>query len=99
MNPASPTRRLGAALGTLALATVITTASTPANAATLDPLLNNITDPLSGIIGQAVPTGWLFDGSSTTLPQVRSAIGAGSMWQRGYTGKGVGVALIDTGVV
>jgi serine protease AprX len=99
MNPASPTRRLGAALGTLALATVITTASTPANAAPLDPLLNTVTDPLSGIIGEVVPTGWLFDGSSTTLPQVRSAIGAGSMWQRGYTGKGIGVALIDTGVV
>jgi serine protease AprX len=99
MNPASPTRRLGAALGTLALATAMSSVSTPAHASLLDPLLTPVTDTVSGILGQAVPTGWLFDGSSTTLPQVRSAIGATSMWQRGYTGKGIGVALVDTGVV
>ncbi len=99
MNPASPTRRLGAALGTLALATAMSSVSTPAHASLLDPLLTTVTDTVSGILGQAVPTGWLFDESSTTLPQVRSAIGATSMWQRGYTGKGIGVALVDTGVV
>jgi serine protease AprX len=91
-------RRLVATLGALALATTV---ATPAHAGT--PLAGpaGITDGITipGIIGQAVPTGWLYDGSATTLAQVRSAIGADTMWQRGYTGKGIGVALIDTGVV
>ena len=85
-------RRLVAVLGTLALASAVTT---PVHAATLDPL--PITVP--GIIGQVVPTGWLFDATATTLPQVRSAIGADALWARGYTGKGIGVAMVDTGVV
>ncbi len=58
-----------------------------------------MTGPLTGIIGDAVPTGWLFDGSATTLSDVRAAIGADTMWHRGYTGKGIGVALVDTGLV
>jgi serine protease AprX len=33
------------------------------------------------------------------MPEVAGAINADDMWARGYTGKGVGVALIDTGVV
>jgi serine protease AprX len=101
MSSASSARRLGAALGTLALATTIATAavSPPANASLLNPIVSTVTDPLTGIIGQAVPTGWLFDGSSTSLAQVRTAIGADAMWRRGYTGQGVGVALVDTGVV
>ena len=85
-------RRLVAVLGTLAMASAVTT---PVHAATLDPL--PITVP--GIIGQVVPTGWLFDATATTLPQVRSAIGADALWARGYTGKGIGVAMVDTGVV
>lgn len=97
MKPcASSVRRLGAVLGTLALATA---ATTPAYAATLPTQLDTTTDPITGIIGQAVPTGWLFDDSATSLEQVRSAIGADRMWSRGYTGKGIGVALVDTGVV
>lgn len=91
-----PARRLGVVLGTVAIATALTT---PAKASPLDPLLDTTTGLVNGIIGDAVPTGWLFDDSETTLPQVRSAIGASSLWQRGYTGKGIGVALIDTGVV
>src|SRR4051794_18057064 len=91
-----PARRLGVVLGTVAVATALTTT---AKASPLDPLLDTTTGLVNGIIGDAVPTGWLFDDTETTLPQVRSAIGASSMWQRGYTGKGVGVALVDTGMV
>src|SRR3954452_1120673 len=83
MKSALPTRRVGAALGTLALATAIATATTPADAATPVPVLSTVTDPVPGIIGDPVPTGWLFDGSSTSLPDVRTAIGADTMWQRG----------------
>jgi serine protease AprX len=99
MKSALPTRRVGAALGTLALTTTIAMATTQADAATPDPLLHTVTDSLPGILGDAVPTGWLFDGSSTSLANVRTAIGADTMWRRGYTGKGIGVALVDTGVV
>ena len=85
------------------LATALLPASTAHAATTRDhpslTILGGIGDLLEGIIGQAVPTGWLFDGIVATLPQVRSAIGAEPLWERGYTGKGVGVALIDTGVV
>ncbi len=34
-----------------------------------------------------------------TLPEIRRSIGANELWSDGATGKGVGVALIDTGVV
>ena len=33
------------------------------------------------------------------MKEVRTAIGAETLWARGYTGQGVGVALVDTGVV
>ncbi len=54
---------------------------------------------VDGIVGGLVPTGWLYDSSATTMKQVRSSVGAETMWARGYTGQGVGVALVDTGVV
>lgn len=34
-----------------------------------------------------------------TLPEIRRSIGATELWSDGATGRGVGVALIDTGVV
>jgi serine protease AprX len=52
-----------------------------------------------GIVGALVPTGWLFDDTVTTLADVRSAVGADALLNRGYDGSGVGVALLDTGVV
>ncbi len=54
---------------------------------------------VDGIIGEPVGTGWLYDGAATTMDEVRASIGADAMWARGYTGKGVGIALVDTGVV
>ena len=54
---------------------------------------------VEGIIGEPVPTGWLYDSSAATLDEVRRAIRADWMWGQGYTGDGVGVALVDTGVV
>ncbi len=61
----------------------------------LDPAVSTV----DGIIGEPVGTGWLFDGAATTMDEVRASIGADAMWSRGYTGKGVGIALVDTGVV
>ncbi len=62
-------------------------------------VLGGVTQVIEGIVGEIVPTGWLYDDSVTTLAQVRSTIGAHSLWRKGHTGRGVGVALIDTGVV
>ncbi len=60
------------------------------------------------IIGTAVITGaspaqaatadWTFPSNAATLPDVAKSIRADVAYSQGYTGKGVGVALIDTGV-
>jgi len=44
-------------------------------------------------------SGWLFDDSQTTVAQGKTAIGSDLAARLGYTGKGIGVALVDTGVV
>jgi serine protease AprX len=84
---------VGAVLAALALTSVVGAA--PSSADLLDP----VTSPVAGIVGDPVPTGWLYDGSATTMDEVRAAIRADWMWSRGWTGDGVGVALVDTGVV
>jgi serine protease AprX len=62
-------------------------------------LVDGVVDPLTGLVSLLGPTGWLYDDSQASMSHVRSVIGADAMWSRGYTGQGVGVALIDTGVV
>ena len=62
-------------------------------------LLYGVVQTVEGVVGAIVPTGWLFDDSVTTMNEVRATIGAPQLWQRGYTGRGIGVALVDTGVV
>ncbi|MDT7548891.1 MAG: serine protease AprX [Actinomycetota bacterium] len=98
------TQRTGAALLTAAALSV--TAAAPAQAGLLGGLLGivggtvgvvtNLLDTTTGLLGGA---DWGYAASATTLPQVAAAINADDMANRGYTGRGVGVALIDTGVV
>ncbi len=59
----------------------------------------DLLDPLTGILSHLGPTGWLFDDSLATMDHVTTVIGADAMWSQGWTGAGVGVALVDTGVV
>jgi serine protease AprX len=47
----------------------------------------------------AVPADWTFSAAATGMPEVNRTIRADVAHGQGYTGKGVGVALIDTGVV
>ncbi len=98
-------RRTVALLGAAALCAALAPTG-PASAGLLDPLepvVGSVLTPAlslaDGIVGEVVPTGWLYDGTATTLAEARSAIGADVLWARGHTGRGVGVALIDTGVV
>ena len=42
---------------------------------------------------------WRFDASATTMANVNAIIGADRLHRSGLTGSGVGVALVDTGVV
>ncbi len=91
-------RRVAALLsGALTAVTVATIGAAPASAG----LLSSLTCPVTGTLSQVLTAGW-DDGATTpptTMSQVDSAIGATSLWSHGITGSGIGVALIDTGVV
>lgn len=66
---------------------------------TVSPLIRSIT-PDSPVEMQSVDPGLGYDtGDDGAMYRVAQAIGAPNVWQSGYTGKGVDVALIDTGVV
>ncbi|HWG99498.1 MAG TPA: S8 family serine peptidase [Pilimelia sp.] len=49
--------------------------------------------------GEQRRPGWRFDESATTMADVNRVIGADRLHQAGVDGSGVGVALVDTGVV
>jgi serine protease AprX len=103
-RPAKRLAVLTVALGTLGL-------SAPnAQAGLLGGLLDTTTNVVGGTVGVVTTaldttTGliggadWGYAPGATTMTEVNAAVNADTMWQRGYTGKGVGVALIDTGVV
>jgi serine protease AprX len=101
-------RRGGAAL--LAAASLSVTAATPAQAGLLGGLLGTVTGVVGGTVGvvtnlldttTGLLTGadWGYAPTVARMPEVAAAVNADDMWAKGYTGKGVGVALIDTGVV
>ena len=79
---------------------VLVAGAAPADAGLIGGLLGTATGLVGGLVGVVLP-GW--DDGATTPPvpmtTVAQAIGADDLWSRGYTGKGVGVAVIDTGVV
>ena len=93
----------------LALCLALATAA-PAQAGLIGGLLGTTTSLLGGTVGVVTTaldttTGllggadWGYAPSVARLPEVAAAIGADDLHARGVTGDGVGVALIDTGVV
>jgi serine protease AprX len=98
------TQRALAALVTSA--TVLVSAAAPANAGLLG-VVGGLLGTTVGVVSSALDTtlglvggaDWGYAPSVETMPEVTSAIGADRLWSRGVTGAGVGVALIDTGVV
>ena len=104
--------RMRRTAGLLAVSTVCLTAGAapPAQAGLLGGLLGGVTGLVGGLVGVVTTaldtttgllTGadWGYSSSQTTMTSVNQTIGADKMQSLGYTGKGVGVALVDTGVV
>src|SRR3954468_5005618 len=102
------TQRAGAAFLTAAALTMTTAA--PAQAGLLGGLLGVVGGVVGGLVGVVTTaldtttgllTGadWGYSNSQTSMGLVNQTVGADTAQSRGYTGKGVGVALIDSGVV
>jgi serine protease AprX len=84
----------------VAFLVVTTTTTAPAHAGLLG-LVGGVVDTTLGLVGGILSPGW-DDGATTApvrMPTVAAAVGADDLWARGIDGRGVGVALIDTGVV
>jgi serine protease AprX len=75
-------------------------APTVAHAGLLGGLLGVVGGTLDSVTG-ILTSGWDDDASTPPVPMstVADAIGADDLWRYGITGKGVGVAVIDTGMV
>jgi serine protease AprX len=102
--------RRGAALAAVATVGLSAGSAPPAQADLLGGLLGVVGGVVGGLVGVVTTaldtttgllTGadWGYDDSQTSMTSVNQTIGADKMQSLGYTGKGVGVALIDTGVV
>src|SRR3954469_20170962 len=98
--------------GLLAVASVGLTAGAapPAQAdllGGLGGLLGGVVGTLVGVVSTALDTttglltgaDWGYSSSQTSMTSVNGTVGATKMQSLGYTGKGVGVALIDSGAV
>ena len=77
-------------LATAALTVMSVGVATPAQADLLDP----VGSVVEGILGEPVPTGWLYDSSATTMAEVRAAIGAPAVGAE-IDRPERGIALID----
>jgi serine protease AprX len=84
----------------IAALSLMTATAAQAQAGLLSGVLGVVGGVTSTVVGVLTP-GW--DDGATTAPvsmsTVASAVGADKLWSRGIDGKGVDVALIDTGVV
>jgi len=101
--------RRGAAL-LLAGGLMTTAGAAPAQAGLLGSLTGTVTGLVGGLVGvvstaldttTGLLTGadWGYSSTQTPMSLVNQVVGADRLQSTGYTGKGVGVALIDSGVV
>ena len=93
--------RIGRTVGALVAATALLLGSAaPAHAGLIGGLLDTTTGLLGSVTG-ILTAGWDDDAATppVSLRTAAAAINADDMWGRGYTGRGVDVAVIDTGVV
>jgi serine protease AprX len=87
----------------VASAAALTTGIAPAQAGLLGGLLGGVvgvvTTALDTTLGLVGGADWGYAPSVARMPEVAKAVGADQLYARGVTGQGVGVALVDTGVV
>ena len=101
------TRLRGLVVGTASVALLVTApGAVPAQASVgglLGGLLGGVTSVVGGTLSTVTsllgPTGWIYDDTETPVDEVAAVIGADKLYARGITGRGVGVALVDTGTV
>ncbi|MDQ6649353.1 MAG: S8 family serine peptidase [Actinomycetota bacterium] len=99
-----PPRELGRRLGVLL--TIAGLAAVPAGVANAD-LIGSSVGLVTGTVDATVNTttallggpSWQYTSGTTVMGDAAASVGADKLWTLGYTGKGVGVALVDTGVV
>jgi len=94
-------RGLSALMGLAAvLAATSTVASAgPTRADTPSDIIGVVTTATDTTDGLVQGAAWGYSPSQTSLRDVAAAIGADGMYSHGFTGRGVGVALVDTGLV
>jgi serine protease AprX len=94
-------RGRGAVLAaSLALLTVAGPGTQAAHAGLVDGLLGTTTSVLGGLTAPLLGgSDWAYTAEATSVQDATTAIRADAVWRAGWTGKGVGVALVDTGVV
>ncbi len=85
--------------GLAATAALVSVASFAAPAQADELVGLTLVTPQDSTESDPIDTGWLWDRSTSNMADVRSAIGADALVQRGFDGSGIGVALVDTGVV
>jgi serine protease AprX len=95
-------------LGGAATLAIVLTSTQAANASTssgglvgglLGTTVGVVSTTLDTTLGLLTGADWGYSTGQTTMTQVQSQIGAPTLYARGDTGKSVGVALIDSGVV
>ena len=106
-SPKSSTRVRRALVSATTLFTMIAVSVAPASAGVIGGLVEVVDETVDTTVGLVDDTGGLLLGDGwlveedveTSMEHVNDVIGAKAVWRKGYTGKGVDVALIDTGVV
>ena len=101
------TRLVAGGAATALWMTAFTGVAAPAQAGLLGNLLGTVGSVLGAtttllantVNGLLSPTGWIVEDGVTELDHVAAVIGADRVRDRGYDGRGIGVALVDTGVV
>jgi len=97
------TRMRRLVVGTATVALLVTApgaAPAQASGGLLGGLLGGVTSVLGATVTSLLgPTGWMYDDTETPVDEVAAVIGADKLYARGVTGRGVGIALVDTGTV
>jgi serine protease AprX len=99
-------RRVQRLLASVASVGVLVSGSQSAQASLLG-TVGGLLGSVVGVVSTALDTttglltgaDWGYSSSTASMQQVQQAVGAPALYAQGYTGRSIGVALLDTGVV